>query len=268
MASHLWAWAPHATSEALRIVRNVLKSSGSPMSPKEIFKHAVAQVPEHPVDPPPPIIYRERRSGSVKQVPYPPHPEHPIRSYRYLKTVVLPAMEHRYEIEKFHTKAPLSASEIQGRLASLSKNARKAKEAAITGTLQDVWLWRVRTTPPSEVEEKAKRKVETKVLKVVGSEVGAGRDMKHLNRRRLNAREKKVKKAVKFMNAVQHARSGGGNELQPPAMRPPPKLSARKKEVKKAVKSTTTVGQPRKAGSRGGNELRPPAMRRTEIRRS
>ncbi|KZT22782.1 hypothetical protein NEOLEDRAFT_1180684 [Neolentinus lepideus HHB14362 ss-1] len=197
----LYAWTPYVTAEALRIVRNVMKSTGNPMSTKEIFKLAVAQKPQKPIDPPPPII-KVRKDGSIKQIPYPSHPEHPIRSVRYLKQVVLPAMEHSLEIEKFHTKAALSQTEIEGRLASLSKSANKAKQAAISGTLQSVWLWRFRSEPPPQQEKE-------ELEKLYGEEVGVGRDLSHLSKRRRAARVKKVEKAVKFMRSVQLARKTG-----------------------------------------------------------
>ena len=95
------------------------------------------------------------------------------------------------EIEKYHTVRTLSNEEIQHRLSTMSKSARKAKGDSLPTTMS-VWLWKMKTRPPPPPEPK-KEKV------VFGAEVGVGEDWSHLNKRRQRAREEKVGRDVSWL---------------------------------------------------------------------
>ncbi|EPQ53871.1 hypothetical protein GLOTRDRAFT_106859 [Gloeophyllum trabeum ATCC 11539] len=194
----VYAWTPHATAEAMRLVRSVFQSRTTPLSTRELYKLVTQQTPQTPVDPPPPQV-SVKRAGVVNQVPYPPHPEHPIRSMRYLKQVVLPAMMANHEIEKFHTKVTPTEAEIAQRLAAMSKAQRKARQSSLSSSAVDAWFWRTRSAPPPKPKE-------PKEEKPYGEEVGVGEDWSHLNKRRQRARERKVGEAVKFMKQVDAVR--------------------------------------------------------------
>jgi len=164
----------------------------------------------------------KKRDAVRTPPPGPPHPENAVRSVRcvciyiptdtalsvsgvyethvsavhaclrYLKTVVLPHMrDHIREIEKFHAVRTLSDEEIQHRLATMSKSARKAK-GDLLPAMTDVWLWRARARPPPPPEPKKEKPV-------FGVEVGVGEDWSHLNKRRQRAREEKVARDVTWL---------------------------------------------------------------------
>lgn len=102
------------------------------------------------------------------------------------------------EVEKFHNVRTLSDEEIQRRLATMSKSARKAK-SNLSSTTIDTWLWRLkaRPRPPSQPKEKEP---------VFGVEVGVGEDRSHLNKRRQRAREEKVARDVTWLKDLANLR--------------------------------------------------------------
>lgn len=102
------------------------------------------------------------------------------------------------EVEKVRTARTLSDEEIQHRLATMSKSARKAKGDSLP-TTTDVWLWRARARPPPPPEPK-------KPKPTFGAEVGVGEDWSHLNKRRQRAREGKVARDVTWLRDLQNIR--------------------------------------------------------------
>lgn len=95
------------------------------------------------------------------------------------------------EIEKFHASKTLSDDDIQHRLATMSKSARKAKGNSLP-TTTDVWLWKMKQRPSPPPEPKVAKPV-------FGAEVGVGEDWSHLNKRRQRAREEKVARDVTWL---------------------------------------------------------------------
>jgi hypothetical protein len=95
------------------------------------------------------------------------------------------------EIEKSHTVRTLSNEELQHRLATMSKSARKAKGSSLP-TTANVWLWKMKAPPPPPPEAKKEKPV-------FGTEVGVGEDWSHLNKRRQRAREGKVARDVTWL---------------------------------------------------------------------
>jgi len=102
------------------------------------------------------------------------------------------------EIEKFHTVRTLSDEELQHRLATMSKSARKAKGDSFP-TTTDAWLWRARARPPPPPEPKKEKPV-------FGIEVGVGADWSHLNKRRQRARVEKVARDVTWLKDLEKIR--------------------------------------------------------------
>ena len=119
--------------------------------------------------------------------------------FRYLKTVILPHMRDNIrEIEKYHAVRTLSDEEMQHRLATMSKSARKAK-GELLPTTTDVWLWRTRARPSPPPEPKKEKPV-------FGIEVGVGEDWSHLNKRRQRARGEKVARDVTWLRDLEKIR--------------------------------------------------------------
>ncbi|KAI0044785.1 hypothetical protein FA95DRAFT_1574238 [Auriscalpium vulgare] len=181
----------YPTAQALDIVRTIIKSSATPLSTQDIFKLAITQVPAG-----------APATATKKAIPLdsqdPPYPDHPIRSVRYLKKMILQDLLDRKEIEKVHTKRTLSAEEMRQRLATMTKAAQRAHANDAARNI-DLWLWQIRTRPvvvPKVEEEKA----------AYGVEVGVGEDVSHLNRRRQRARELKVKLDVQWVRKLQRAK--------------------------------------------------------------
>jgi len=197
MALNAWKTTPERA--AIRLVRSILTDTSSPLTTKEIYEEAVRRETGQEYPHPPTVIAGvsaqqpvKKRGVVRKPPPTPPHPENAVRSMRYLKTVVLPHMRDKVqEVEKFHTNRTLSGEEIQHRLATMSKSARKAKGDSLP-TTSSVWLWKLRARPPPPPEPKKEKLV-------FGAEVGVGEDWSHLNKRRRRAREEKVARDVTWL---------------------------------------------------------------------
>ncbi|KAH9855634.1 hypothetical protein C2E23DRAFT_724384 [Lenzites betulinus] len=117
-----------------------------------------------------------------------------IPSMRYLKRAVLPALEQMGKVEKVHTKQDLTEEERDVLKANMGTNS---KRAATLPKHVELWRWQVK-------EEKPARVVEEKP--VFGKEVGVDADWSHLNRRRLRAREEKVRRDVQWLRELARAR--------------------------------------------------------------
>lgn len=116
---------------------------------------------------------------------------------RYLKTVVLPELERRKEIQQLRLKLELTQEELNERLAHMSKAQRKVTEDNLKAGL-GMFVWRRRAPVPTP---KAKPERE-----VFGKEVGVGEDWSHLNKRRQRAREDSVRRDVRWMKELTAAR--------------------------------------------------------------
>ena len=114
----------------------------------------------------------------------------------YLKHVVLPDLAKRNELEKVHSVRTLTPEEVEQRLQTLTKSARKAADLPTT---TDVWLWRQWTPKPQPAQKPEKP--------LYGVEVGAGADWSHLNKRRQRARVGKVERDIKWMRQLERIRA-------------------------------------------------------------
>jgi len=113
----------------------------------------------------------------------------------YLKQVVLEDLLQQKEVEKVHTIRKLSPEEIESRLKSMTKAARRSAEVATTA---NEWVWQRRNSPVL-VQPKPPREQ-------VGAEVGVGVSLGHLNKRRQRARVESVARDVLWVKQLAKAR--------------------------------------------------------------
>ncbi|KAL4253677.1 hypothetical protein ABKN59_003751 [Abortiporus biennis] len=190
----LQAWQRSPTKKALDIVRTIIKGHSTPLTTHQLYNLAVQHETGRPV------TYEREHNHASNQ---PPHPENAIRSMAYLKRVVLPNLVVRNEVQKIHTTRTLSEEEVQQRLQTMTKAARKT---AHLPTTVDEWRWQLKTPPAVKVTPPPEP--------VFGTEVGVGEDWTHLNRRRRRAREEKISRNVAWMNELKKARDNASEQSQ------------------------------------------------------
>ncbi|PFH46550.1 hypothetical protein AMATHDRAFT_69584 [Amanita thiersii Skay4041] len=164
-----------AVRAGLSLVKKVINANLTPagLTTTEIYK-LVRNEPVSPDFQPPERDYS--KTGSQ-----PPHPEHPVRSIRYLKKTLLPMLQGNGLIKM----SPVTRTEP---VVVQDKKAGKFGAPSSTGQ-RKVWAWR-----PLDPNERPKPKIPSPPKRVFGEEVGVGEDWSHLNSRRRRAREGKVAK--------------------------------------------------------------------------
>lgn len=100
-----------------------------------------------------------------------------------------------------HVRRTLSPEELEERKKSMTKASRKALPEHSLSQV-DVYLWQLRTNPPTLPKPQPDKKV-------FGAEVGVGEDWSHLNKRRRRARPEKVMRDVSWMRTLQRATAAG-----------------------------------------------------------
>jgi hypothetical protein len=110
---------------------------------------------------------------------------------------------HTRDVKKVHIKRVLSPAEIEQRKASMSKAQLKKTSVAALSQPVSMWMWQL--VDKSQQRQHGPAKVEG-WRRPFGSEVGAGEEWGHLNRRRRRARVEKVGRDVKWMRELQKAR--------------------------------------------------------------
>ncbi|KAG2078349.1 hypothetical protein BDR04DRAFT_1041268 [Suillus decipiens] len=215
-------WPRHCLPSARELVHNIVISSKTPLSTKDIYNLALKQTaiqlvsdesgPQHnvPKKEHPSIVRGITRQPSTR----PPHPEHAIRSLQYLKRVVLPDLVNSKKVEKFCTKRTLSQAEIDHRLQTVTKAARK-EQAVLLATPRNTWLWRMTTPPPPPKPLPASSLSKSELLglpRLTAADVGVGEDWSHLNKRRQRARKEKVERDLKWMWTLQAAKREAARE--------------------------------------------------------
>ncbi|KAG2140592.1 hypothetical protein DEU56DRAFT_900808 [Suillus clintonianus] len=215
-------WPRHCLPSARDLVRSIVVSSKSPLSTKDIYHLALKQTaiqlvsdesPEHnvPKKEHPTIVRGMLKQPSTR----PPHPEHAVRSLQYLKRVVLPDLVNSKEIEKFCTKRTLSQAEIDHRLQTVTKAARK-EQSALLAAPRNTWLWKTRTPPPPLKPLPVSTLSKSELLglpRLTAADVGVGEDWSHLNKRRRRARKEKVERDLKWMWTLQAAKREAAREV-------------------------------------------------------
>ncbi|KAM5541700.1 hypothetical protein V8D89_004429 [Ganoderma adspersum] len=159
-----------ASPDAKKLVLNIIRSREQPLTIQELYKEATSSQ-EHMAADDAPIIH----------------------SMRYLKKVVLPDLEQRGQVEKIHTKRPLSAEDE----SKLQANASKGKKTTPVPSGHWLWLWQLKAPVPGTPPRPEK--------KSFGAEVGVGEDWSHLNKRRQQARQEKVGRDVQWLRELKKA---------------------------------------------------------------
>ncbi|KAF4616419.1 hypothetical protein D9613_008475 [Agrocybe pediades] len=155
--------------------------SPAPFIPHKVLHPGLPTKPETPIFTRKAILKRGKLASDVIHN-YPENPDHPIRSIRFLKKEVLQHLEDLKVIKMARIPTPkgLAAQEAAG-----------DKKTRLTASQVD-WKWKV--VPDSE--RLAVPPSPPKGKEVVGTEVGVGHDVSHLNKRRQEARTGKVSEAV------------------------------------------------------------------------
>ncbi|KAH8083304.1 hypothetical protein BXZ70DRAFT_910651 [Cristinia sonorae] len=192
MSLGLRQWPNTASRAARKLVSSVIASQSTPITTQQLYKLVVQEEYKAAGRTPPHIGHAQNTSTK------PPHPSNIIRSMSYMKNVVLQDLLERKEVQKVHTIRTLSKEEIEMRLKSMTKAARRNAEVATTA---DTWLWKPRT-PPAKVEPKPPKPR-------FGIEVGVEEDWSHLNKRRQRAREASVARDVAWVRQLESARKEG-----------------------------------------------------------
>jgi len=173
----LLTFPKQASSEARKIVLDVIKAHKEPLSTRDVFNLAV-KVPAEPIGEP----LTTWSSYLKNSITRPSHPDHPVRSLSYLKRTILDDLVRTRDVQKVHIKQVLSPAEIEERLATMSK--KHAKKASVTMGSEPVSTWVWQLADKSTIVDKKKEKEKG----VFGREVGAGKVWGHLNKRRGRAR--------------------------------------------------------------------------------
>ncbi|KDR72612.1 hypothetical protein GALMADRAFT_252763 [Galerina marginata CBS 339.88] len=194
-----------AQSAGIAIVRDILKRESFPngFTTAQLYKLAMQAPPPanfqpYPLGrrPPPPPTPKPHKKKIYNQKPkpedsYPPNPDHPIRSVRFLKEYILPFLRGANEITitQQPTAKTLTAQEAD--------DAPKTKKQRLQLTKSQVeFVWKV--VPP---ENRVKVSAPPPEKLVVGREVGVGGNVSHLNKRRMLARAGKISREVDRMKA-------------------------------------------------------------------
>lgn len=213
-----------AQSAGISLVRNVLKKNSFPegVTTRELYKLVTQEPPPENFTPFPVNVLGPQPAGpKMPKGRSPPNakprvllsnrpefPEHPIRSIRYfckvprslnflclhvsrfLKEYVLPHLQGQGEIEMKRMPRALDTVVDPG---------TTKKERLAAARLLNNWAWKV--IPP---EERRTPPPPPKTKDIVGTEVGVGDDISHLNRRRTKARAGKVSRQVTKMKLYQN----------------------------------------------------------------
>ncbi|KIJ61464.1 hypothetical protein HYDPIDRAFT_137791, partial [Hydnomerulius pinastri MD-312] len=187
----------HATHGAREIVLNIIKTAKGPMSTKEVYDLAIKRTGTkfakvEPLQDIKSLLEAKRAAGIKIPRKLPPHPNHEIRSIKYLKTVVLPDLVARNALEKFMTKVTLTPEQVRRRVEAAPSNEQKVLQQTLSKPI-NAWLWR--PNAPAPVTSPAPEPTGPRprgILALTPAAVGVGGDWSHLNKRRQRARELKV----------------------------------------------------------------------------
>ncbi|KAH9974708.1 hypothetical protein BGW80DRAFT_1170469 [Lactifluus volemus] len=168
-----------ANSQARKIVLGIIRSHNEPITTHDLY-HKAVEVNERVT----PWAEHLRKIN-----PAPPHPEHSIRSMRYLKHTLKDLVRTQH-VKKVHIKRTLTPAELEQRKATMSKS--QLKKTALSLPVS-TWLWQLDDELAMQREKEA-------------SEAEFGEDWGHLNKRRRRARVEKVARDVKWAQRVERAR--------------------------------------------------------------
>ncbi|EGO03398.1 hypothetical protein SERLA73DRAFT_149716 [Serpula lacrymans var. lacrymans S7.3] len=111
-------------------------------------------------------------------------------------------------VEKVCTKRTLSQAEVEQRLQTMTKSARR-QQGDLLSTAVNTWLWqaKVKQKPkPSASGKHQKSLLKPEPPRFTSAAVGHGEDWSHLNKRRQRARKLKVQRDLNWMWKLQNTR--------------------------------------------------------------
>ncbi|KAF8651618.1 hypothetical protein AX16_004659 [Volvariella volvacea WC 439] len=237
--------SPQATTpirESLKIVRGIIAShptiATNGLTTHELYKLALKEQPSKDFVPDEELVSASKKAAAAAAAaasalarggirppkkkgaqqqevlpgfgPLPPHPEHPIRSMKFLKHSILPVLEGNKEIKTVRITRPLNApapaststpaqassTSAKGKAKTAQGNTTSAKAAAPSSVT--VWAWKPIDKSTLSAPPKPKPFKEP-----FGKDVGVGEDWSHLNRRRQHSRMDKLRRDVWLMKELQ-----------------------------------------------------------------
>ncbi|KIJ70013.1 hypothetical protein HYDPIDRAFT_35455 [Hydnomerulius pinastri MD-312] len=144
-------WINYSTPQARQIVRNILAAAPNKdlgLHAHEIYERALDEYPDATTPTPPPRSNELGNHARLRRpkipMPVPPRREHPVRSMRYLKKVILEEMAEAGEVEKVHIKRGAMTEDGKRELSIRSK---KVGRTDIVGDAPSTSFWRWRLLP-------------------------------------------------------------------------------------------------------------------------
>ncbi|KIK98004.1 hypothetical protein PAXRUDRAFT_824386 [Paxillus rubicundulus Ve08.2h10] len=143
-------WINYSTPQARQIVRSILATAPIKelgLDAHEIYERAFKEYPDVITPTPAPkttaLGNHARLRRPKKPMPEPPRREHPVRSMRYLKKIILEEMAEAKEIEKVHIKRGAMIEDGKRELSVRSKVAGRT-ELVGEAPKDNFWRWRLR----------------------------------------------------------------------------------------------------------------------------
>ncbi|KAF8578486.1 hypothetical protein K439DRAFT_1663709 [Ramaria rubella] len=233
-------WSRLATPRGREIVLEILKSAyPQPLRTQELYERIRKEYPDEklpaPVPIPPPLRSPKSlaitASGKVKKekpVPepvQPPHPDHPIRSLKYLKSIILGELTQRNQVSKVHSMREPTPEELAQkgrRLKGKKKQASNTPMAIINVKgMVDQWGWVLKTPEDLEFQKEERLRIQKAVegqkqldpekLKEEAQKKFAA-EWEHLNVRRRRARAGKLEREEKWARLLEGERQAGRKE--------------------------------------------------------
>ncbi|KAF9247267.1 hypothetical protein BU15DRAFT_23426, partial [Melanogaster broomeanus] len=145
-------WVNYGTPAAREMVRNILATAPNKdigLDSHEIYERAFKEYPDAVTPTPPPkstpLGFHPRTRLPKIPVPVPPRREHPVRSMKYLKRVILKEMAEAKEIEKVLIKQGEMTEDGKKKFSVRSKDLGLSD---IIGEDLKSQCWRWRLLPP------------------------------------------------------------------------------------------------------------------------
>jgi hypothetical protein len=130
-----------------------------------------------------------------------------------MKKEILPKLEGERFLQKVHRKRVLTPEEVSARRVTLTKGQKKSVASSKEQAIIPEWVWMLPNAEHEVARREARdlaaaRLLEQKIRdeRVNGWELGVGQDVGHLNRRRGENRERKIRSEVHWATTLGKAR--------------------------------------------------------------
>ncbi|KAF8484243.1 hypothetical protein JB92DRAFT_2837029, partial [Gautieria morchelliformis] len=156
----------------------------------------------------------------------PPYPEHPIRSFKYLKSIILEELAQRNQIEKVHSMREPTPEELQQKKTRAKGKKKKAEAAGVIINVKgmvDQWGWIVKTSEKLERDKQERLRIKKAVEGQKIQDAKAVEEKKrkefeeewgHLNVRRRRARVGKLEREEEWARLLESGRQQGAQAEQ------------------------------------------------------